>query len=62
VPKRQMNYSQGRFLDRLRYSVHIQWLQGTLAGTHPKYMTGYIVAFKLRFEDRDAKDEAYADL
>jgi hypothetical protein len=25
-------------------------------------MTGYIAAFKLRFENRDTKDEAYADL
>jgi hypothetical protein len=25
-------------------------------------MTGYVNALKLRFEDKDAKDEAYADL
>jgi hypothetical protein len=29
---------------------------------HPKSLTGYINALKLRFEDKDANDEAYADL
>jgi hypothetical protein len=43
-------------------SWHIQWLKGTLAGTYPKSMTGYINALTLRFEDKDARDEAYAEL
>jgi hypothetical protein len=43
-------------------SWHIQWMKGTLSGAHPKSMTGYVNALKLRFEDKDAKDEAYTDL
>jgi len=43
-------------------SWHIQWIKGTLNGTHPKSMTGYANAIKLRFEDKDAMDEAYASL
>jgi hypothetical protein len=42
-------------------SWHIQWLKGTLTGIHPKSITGYINAFELRFEDKNDKDEAYAD-
>jgi len=41
-------------------SWHIQWIKGTLNGTNPKSMTGYVNALKLRFEDKDAKDEAFA--
>jgi len=41
---------------------HIQWIKGTLSGAHPKSMTGYVNALKLRFEDKDAQDEAYADM
>jgi len=43
-------------------SWYIQWIKGTLNGTHPKSMTGYVNALKLRFEDKDAKDEAFASL
>ena len=43
-------------------SWHIQWLKGTLNGTHPKSMAGYVNALKSRFEDQDAKDEGFADL
>jgi len=49
-------------MDRYAAAWHILWLKGTLAGVHPKSMTGYVNALKLRFEDRDAKDEAYSDL
>jgi hypothetical protein len=35
---------------------------GILSGKHPKSITGYIQALKLRIADKDAKDEAYADL
>jgi hypothetical protein len=48
-------------IDSYASSWHIQWLKGTLSGLHPKSMTGYINALKLRFEDKDAKDEAYSD-
>ena len=52
----------GSLMDSYASSWHIQWLKGTLSGLHPKSMTGYINALKFRFEDRDAKDEAYAEL
>jgi len=54
--------SIGSLMDTYAAAWHIQWLKGTLNGTHPKSMTGYINALKLRFEDRDVKDEAYSDL
>jgi hypothetical protein len=40
----------------------IQWLKGTVAGIHPKSMTGYVNALELRVVDKDSKNEAYADL
>jgi len=49
-------------MDKYAAAWHIQWLNGTLNSTHPKSMTGYTNAHKLRFKDRDAKDEAYSDL
>jgi hypothetical protein len=49
-------------MDSYAASWNVQWLKETLNGPHPKSMTGYINAFKLRFEDRNAKNEAYADL
>jgi hypothetical protein len=49
-------------MDRYAAAWHIQWLKGTFSGKHPKSITGYIQALKLRFEDEDAKDEAYAAL
>jgi len=52
----------GSLMDSYAASWHIQWLKGTLSGLHPKLMMGYVNAFKLRFEDKDTKDEAYADL
>ena len=52
----------GSLMDSYAASCHIQWLKGTLSGLHPKSMTGYVNALKLRFEDKDAKDEAYAAL
>jgi hypothetical protein len=42
-------------------SWHIQWIKRTLSGAYPESMTGYVNALRLRFEDKDAKDEAYAD-
>jgi len=52
----------GSLMDSYAASWHIQWLKGTVSGLHPKSMTGYVGALKLRFEDKDAKDEAYAAL
>jgi hypothetical protein len=52
----------GSFMDSYAASWHIQWLNGTLAGTHLKSMTGYVNALKLRFQDQGTKDEAYEDL
>jgi len=52
----------GSLMESYAASWHIQWLKGTLNGTHPKSMTGYVNALKLRFEDKDAKDDAYAEL
>jgi len=52
----------GSLMDRYAASWHIQWLKGTLNGTYPMSMTGYVQALKLRFEDKEAKDEAHASL
>jgi len=49
-------------MDKYAAAWHIHWIKGTLAGKHPKSIMGYIQALKLRFEDKDAKDEAYPDL
>jgi hypothetical protein len=43
-------------------SWHIQWIKGTQSGVHPKSMTGCMNPPELRFENKDAKNEAYADL
>jgi len=48
----------GSLMDKYAAAWHIQWLRGTISGKHPKSITGYIQALKLRFEDKDAKDEA----
>jgi hypothetical protein len=52
----------GSLMDSYAVSWHIQWLKGMLAGTYPKSMTGYVNALTLRFEDKDARDEAYSEL
>jgi len=52
----------GSLMESYAASWHIQWLKGMLAGTHPKSMTRYVNALTLRFDDKDAKDEAYAEL
>jgi hypothetical protein len=49
-------------IDSYAASWHIQWIQGTVAGLHPKSPTGHVNALELRFEDKNAKDEAYGDL
>lgn len=48
--------------DRYAAAWHIQWLKRTLNGIYPMSMREYINALKLRFEEQDAKDEAYTDL
>jgi len=52
----------GSLMESYAASWHIQWLKGTLAGSYPKSMMGYVNALTLRFEDKDARDEAYAQL
>jgi hypothetical protein len=52
----------GSLMDKYAAAWHIQRIRGTLSGKHPKSITGYVQALKLRFEDKDAKDEAYAKL
>lgn len=52
----------GSLMEGYTASWHIQWLKGTLAGSDPKSMTGYLNALTLRFKDKDANDETYADL
>ena len=49
-------------MDKYAAACHVQWSKGTVSGKHPKSITGYVQALKLRFEDRDDKDEAYASL
>jgi len=50
----------GSPMDKYAAAWHIQWIKGTLSGKLPKSITGYIQALKLRFEDREAQNEAYA--
>jgi hypothetical protein len=52
----------GFLMDGNAASWHIQWIKGTLTGIDPKSMTGYVNTLKLRFEDKDATEEAYSDL
>jgi len=52
----------GSLMDRYAAAWHIQWIKGTLRGKHPKRITGYIQALKLRLVDKDAKDEVYTSL
>jgi hypothetical protein len=47
----------GSLMTSYAASWHIHWIKGTLSGAYPKSMTGYVKALKLRFEDKDAKDE-----
>jgi len=50
----------GSLMDKYAAAWHVQWIKGTINGKHPTSITGYVQALKLRFEDRDDKDEAYA--
>jgi hypothetical protein len=52
----------GSLMDKYAAAWHIQWLGGTISGKHPKSITGYILALKSRFENMDAKEEAYDSL
>jgi len=52
----------GSSMDKYAASWHIQWIEGTIQGKYPKSMTNYVQALKIRFEDKDAGDEAYEDL
>jgi len=52
----------GSLMEKYAAAWHVQWIKGTVTGKHPKSITAYVQALKLRFEDRDDKDEAYASL
>ena len=49
-------------MDKYAPAWHIQPLKETRSEKHPEWITGYIKGAKLRFEDKDANDEAYAAL
>jgi len=52
----------GSMMDNYAAAWHIQCIRGTICGKHPKSMTGYVAALTLRFDDREASDDAFADL
>lgn len=52
----------GSLMDKYAAPWHIQWIKGTLNRTHPKSLTGFVDALKFRSKDREARDEAYADI
>jgi len=43
-------------------ACHVQWERQALAGKFPRTWTTYENDLMLRFEDKEAWDEAYADL
>jgi hypothetical protein len=51
----------GSLMHGYAVSWHNQWLKGTLTGMNPNSITGYINALNPRFEDKNDKDETYAD-
>jgi len=52
----------GSFMEKYAASWHTQWIEGTLCGLHPKSLTSYVNALKLRFEDKEARHETYCEL
>jgi hypothetical protein len=52
----------GSVMYRYVAAWHIYWMKGTVSGNHPKSIPGYIHVLKVGFQDKDAKDEASADL
>jgi hypothetical protein len=49
-------------MDEYAAAWHNQLSKGTLNGIHPKWQTGYILALKIRLQDKCANDEAHATL
>lgn len=49
-------------MDEYAAAQHTQCIKGTMNGTHPKLLTGYVNVLKLRFKDKEAGDEADSDL
>jgi hypothetical protein len=49
-------------MDKYAAALHLQWVRGTHNETHPKSMTGYILALRMQIEHKEAKDEAYASV
>jgi len=52
----------GGLLEKYAAAWHIQWERQALAGTFPRSWTLYQNDLALRFEDKEAHDEAFADL
>jgi hypothetical protein len=52
----------GGFLKKYAAAWHVQWERQALAGKFPRSWTTYQNDHMLRFEDNEARDEAYADL
>jgi len=52
----------GLQMDKYAALWHIHRPTVTMMGIHPKSITGYVNALKLRFEDEDATHEAYAEV
>jgi hypothetical protein len=52
----------GGFLKKYASAWHVQWERQALAGKFPRSWTTYQNDLMLRFEDKEARDEAYADM
>ena len=58
---RTINWIRG-FLRQFAAAWHVQWERQALAGKFPRSWTTYQNDLMLRFEDKEARDKAYADL
>jgi len=54
--------SIGELLKKYAAAWHVQWERQALAGKFPRTWTTYQNDLMLRFKDKEARDEAYADL
>lgn len=59
--RRTINWIRG-FLNKYAAAWHVQWERHALAGKFPRSWTTYQNDLMLYFEDKEARDEAYADL
>jgi hypothetical protein len=58
---RTINWAGG-LLKKYAAAWHVQWERQALAGKFPRSWTTYQNNIVLRFEDKEARDEAFADL